>query len=73
MNRKTNWSKDKEKLENQIEELRDVLNEICTSTEDPEQLKKRLRVSEQMDQLIVEYMNEENKQKQLERVSSLYI
>lgn len=46
-----------EELRKDIEELRDVLNEICATDEDAEQLKERLSVSRQLDKLIVKYMN----------------
>ncbi|PRR83637.1 Spo0E family sporulation regulatory protein-aspartic acid phosphatase [Clostridium vincentii] len=57
MNREINYYIDKVQLKRDIEELRDVLNEICATDEDTEQLKKRLSVSKKMDKLIVKYMN----------------
>jgi len=60
MNREINKLIDKEELEKAIEELRDVLNEICLTAETAEELKERLSVSEELDQLIVKYMNEKN-------------
>lgn len=48
-----------EKLEHLIETLRDTLNEICCSTLDViENDKERLRVSRNLDELIVEYMKQ---------------
>jgi len=60
MNREINEHIDKEELEKDIEELRDVLNELCITAETAEELKERLRVSEELDKLIVKYMNEKN-------------
>ena len=60
MNRETNEHIDKEELNKHICELRDVLNEMCATAEDAEGLKKRLIVSERLDKLIVQYMNENN-------------
>lgn len=60
MNREINRHIDKEELKKDIEELRDVLNEICATDENAEQLKERLSVSEQLDKLIVKYMNKKN-------------
>jgi NTP pyrophosphatase (non-canonical NTP hydrolase) len=60
MNREIIENIDKEELKKNIEELRDVLNEICLTAETSEELKERLSVSESLDKLIVKYMNEEN-------------
>ena len=60
MDREINEYIDKEELKKHIGELRDVLNEICATTEGTEGLKKRLIVSEHLDKLIVKYMNENN-------------
>ena len=57
MNKEIKEHIEEEELKKDIEELRDVLNEICATDEDAEQLKKRLSVSRQMDKLIVKYMN----------------
>jgi len=60
MNRETNEHIDKEELNKHICELRDILNEMCATAKDAEELKKRLIVSERLDKLIVQYMNENN-------------
>jgi hypothetical protein len=60
MKREINKNIDKEELKKYIDELRDVLNEICVTAKGTEGLKKRLLVSERMDQLIVQYMNANN-------------
>lgn len=60
MKREINKNIDKEELKKYIDELRDVLNEICVTAKGTEGLKKRLLVSEHMDQLIVQYMNANN-------------
>ena len=60
MKREINKNIDKEELKKYIDELRDVLNEICVTAKDTEALKKRLIISEQMDQIIVQYMNMDN-------------
>ena len=60
MNRETNDHLDKEELEKHICELREVLNEICATAKDAEGLKQRLIVSQRMDKLIIQYMNESN-------------
>lgn len=57
MKREINKNIDKDELKKQIDELREVLNEICVTAEDAEGLKKRLRISEHLDKLIVDYMN----------------
>lgn len=49
------------RLNEGIEELREVLNEICSTLEESEKDKKRLDVSKRLDELIVEYMKELNK------------
>ena len=60
---------DIEELNKNINELRDVLNEICVTTkyaeeadeaEETENINKRLLASQLLDQLIVKYMNKEN-------------
>lgn len=61
MNREIIEHIDKEELKKKIEELRDVLNEICITAETAEELKERLTVSESLDKLIVKYMNGNNK------------
>lgn len=61
MNKEINEHIDKEELEKAIEELRDVLNEICLTAETAEELKERLIVSESLDRLIVKYMNRKKK------------
>lgn len=49
------------KLNEGIEELRTVLNEICSTVEESVKDKERLDVSKCLDELIVEYMKELNK------------
>lgn len=49
------------KLQNCINELRDVLNELCVSFEKTEFNNERLMVSQYLDELIVEYMKRLNK------------
>lgn len=46
----------KEKLENCINNLRDVLNEMCCSLDEGEVNIEKLTVSRQLDTLIVKYM-----------------
>lgn len=48
---------DEETLKISIDTLRDVLNELCCTIDDPELCMKKLMVSRQLDQLIVEYMD----------------
>jgi len=60
MKKEINKNMDKEKLKNYIDELREVLNEICVTDKDTEGIKKRLLVSEHLDKIIVEYMNMDN-------------
>lgn len=50
-----------EKLQKCINELRDVLNELCVSSEETETNNEKLIVSQYLDELIVEYMNRLNK------------
>lgn len=50
-----------DKLQKSINELRDVLNEICASTEETENSSEKLYVSQCLDKLIVEYMNKINR------------
>jgi len=47
---------DKERLEKNIEELRDILNKVCIEDESIDNMKNRLVISERLDKLIVEYM-----------------
>jgi len=56
MNTKINEHMDKKDLENAIEELRDVLNQICITAKTTEELEERLLVSQQLDNLIIKYM-----------------
>jgi diguanylate cyclase (GGDEF)-like protein len=49
------------KLNNRIEELREILNEICSDLDKVEHYPARLAISESLDELIVEYMKEINK------------
>jgi len=48
------------KLNKQIDELRDVLNEICCTSDVSEDKLDRLIISQNLDKLIVEYMKETN-------------
>lgn len=48
------------KLDKQINELRDDLNEICATFEDDEVKSKKLIISQYLDELIVQYMKELN-------------
>ena len=52
-----------EKLAIKIDKLRDVLNEISSVSEETEEGCERLRISKKMDNLIVKYMRELNKNK----------
>lgn len=61
MNTETNENISKDELEKHIEELRDILNKICATAQDAEGMKKRLNISEDLDQLIVKYMKENYK------------
>lgn len=56
-----------ERLNEGIEELREVLNEICSTVEESEKDKKRLTISKSLDELIVEYMKELNKLNKINR------
>ena len=56
MKREVNGNLDKDELKKYIDELRDVLNEICATTENSKGLEKRLLVSQHLDQIIVQYM-----------------
>lgn len=49
------------RLNKNIEELRDILNEICCTIDESENDKERLSISKCLDDLIVEYMRELNK------------
>lgn len=51
---------EKVELRRNINELRDVLNEICVTAEDTEDLEKRLTVSQRLDELIVKYMTQKD-------------
>lgn len=44
-----------------IEELREILNEICATVEEKGNDMERLEISKSLDELIVEYMKELNK------------
>jgi uncharacterized protein YhaN len=44
-----------------IEELREILNEICATLEEKGNDMERLEISKRLDELIVEYMKELNK------------
>jgi len=57
MKKGINGNADKDELKKCIDDLRDILNEICATTDNLEGLEKRLLVSEHLDQIIVQYMN----------------
>ena len=57
MNRKTNEDLDIKQLEEDIEELREVLNKICLMAKTEREIEERLIVSQQLDKLIIEYIN----------------
>ena len=48
------------RLNEEINELREVLNEVCCTTDTDETYTDRLTISQQLDKLIVEYMKEMN-------------
>jgi len=50
-----------EELNKRINELRDILNEICCTAQNDEIQEERLTASRNLDILIVEYMKEINK------------
>lgn len=52
-----------ERLKEQIDELREILNEICASSQNTKLTKEMLIVSQCLDELIVEYMNQINEAK----------
>jgi len=60
MNRQINKNIEKEEIERNIDKLRDVLNESCATIQETKELKKRLTLSRQMDELIVQYMKINN-------------
>lgn len=45
-------------LNKRINEIRETLNEICSTLDESDTSKERLLVSQYLDELIVEYMNE---------------
>lgn len=47
-----------EELSKRINDLRDVLNEICCTDPSSETQEERLNISRDLDELIVEYMKE---------------
>lgn len=47
-----------EKLNNRINDLRDVLNEVCCTDSNYEEQEERLAISRDLDELIIKYMNE---------------
>jgi len=51
-----------EELTNRINDLRDVLNELCCAVQNIEVQKERLITSRILDELIVKYMKEIGKQ-----------
>ena len=58
MNKVTLHNITMEDLAHRINNLREVLNEICCAGTDAETQKERLAVSRSIDDLIVEYMKE---------------
>ena len=58
MNKVTLHNITMEDLTNRINNLREVLNEICCADADVETKEERLAVSRSLDKLIVEYMKE---------------
>lgn len=50
-----------ENLKNQIDELRETLNELCVTLGENVNSKKRLKLSMYLDELIIEYMRKINK------------
>lgn len=54
-------SLDEEKLITCINKLRDILNEMCYTNDEPGASMERLIVSCELDELIVEYMNLKNR------------
>lgn len=61
MSKEKSNSLDLKKLYNNIEELRETLNEICCTVAEEEKDMERLNVSMALDELIVKYMKEINK------------
>lgn len=51
---------DKNGIKRNMEELREILNEVCITQKNKKELKKRLILSQQLDQLIIAYMNKDN-------------
>jgi two-component system, cell cycle response regulator len=49
-----------DKLNKSIEELREILNEICCTVDESDNDKERLTISRYLDELIVEYMKQLN-------------
>ncbi len=45
-----------EELRERIDEVRDILNEICCTDQNPEEREQRLIISRNLDELIVKYM-----------------
>lgn len=56
MNKGVTGNLDKDELKKYIDELRDVLNEICATNENSKGLEERLIISQHLDHAIVEYM-----------------
>lgn len=46
-----------EKLKMQINELREILNEVCAASDGADVAKEALIISQCLDELIVQYMN----------------
>lgn len=62
MNKGINEEIDKAEIKKNINELRDTLNEICLTQEATNEEGKRLILSQQLDELIVQYMNNDNEE-----------
>ena len=49
-----------DKLKNRINEVRDILNQTCSTFDGNEGKEYLLKISEELDELIVEYMKRNN-------------
>jgi hypothetical protein len=55
-----NGERDKNGIKKDMEELREILNEVCVLKQGKREMKRRLIISQQLDELIVEYMNKDS-------------
>lgn len=62
MGRKESRQLELDRLNESIEELREILNEICCTVDESKNDIERLTISMYLDELIVEYMKELNNQ-----------